>query len=99
MSRAFDGVAGGSRFDLYQEVMKYRLGEEVSEMTTPLLVTEPEDEQFWPGQSRARYDRLPGPKELIRFTSAEGANRHCEPMGLAVRDARVFDWLATYLAA
>ena len=47
------------------------------------------DEQFWPGQSRELYDRLPGPKELVRFTSAEGANRHCEPMGLAVRDARV----------
>jgi hypothetical protein len=23
----------------------------------------------------------------------------CEPMGLAVRDARVFDWLDRYLAA
>ncbi len=35
----------------------------------------------------------------VRFTAAEGANRHCEPMGLAVRDTRLFDWLDRYLAA
>ena len=93
------GVKGGSRWDLYQEVLKYRLGDEAKDITTPLLITEPEDEQFWPGQSQALYDRLPGPRELVRFTAAEGASRHCEPMGLAVRDARVFDWLGRYLQA
>jgi len=93
------GVAGDSPFDLYQEVLKYRLGDEVRNITTPILITEPEDEQFWPGQSQALYDLLPGPRELVKFTAAEGANRHCEPMGLAVRDARVFDWLDRYLTA
>jgi hypothetical protein len=57
------------------------------------------DEQFWPGQSQALYDRLPGPKQLVRFTAAEGANRHCEPMGLATRDIRIFGWLDRHLAA
>ena len=85
------GVGGDSRFDLYHEVLMYRLGDEVAGITTPLLITEPEDEQFWPGQSQALYDRLPGPRQLVRFTAAEGANRHCEPMGLATRDIRVFD--------
>jgi hypothetical protein len=93
------GVQGDSRWDLYREVLKYRLGDEAKDITTPLLITEPEDEQFWPGQSQALYDLLPGPKELVRFTAAEGVNRHCEPMGLAVRDARVFDWLGRYLQA
>ncbi|HET9292360.1 MAG TPA: prolyl oligopeptidase family serine peptidase, partial [Actinomycetes bacterium] len=73
------GVGGDSRFDLYQEVLKYRLGDEVAGVTTPLLITEPEDEQFWPGQSQALYDRLPGPKQLVRFTAAEGANRPASP--------------------
>ena len=91
------GVKGGSRWDLYREVLKYRLGDEAKDIATPLLITEPEDEQFWPGQSQALYDRLPGLRELVRFTAAEGASRHCEPMGLAVRDARVFDWLGRYL--
>jgi hypothetical protein len=93
------GVAGDSRYELYREVLKYRLGDEVKDITTPLLITEPEGEQFWPGQSEALYDLLPGPRELVRFTAAEGAGRHCEPMGLAVRDARVFDWLGRYLVA
>jgi hypothetical protein len=93
------GVAGGSPFDLYQEVMRYRLGDEVKQVTTPLLITEPEDEQFWPGQSQALHDLLPGPRELVRFTAAEGASRPCEPMGLAVRDTRVFDWLDPHLRA
>jgi hypothetical protein len=91
------GVHGGSRFDLYREVMKYRLGDEVMDVVTPILITEPEDEQFWPGQSQALYDLLPGTRQLVKFTAAEGANRHCEPMGLATRDARVFDWLDRYL--
>ncbi|HEX3211452.1 MAG TPA: prolyl oligopeptidase family serine peptidase [Actinomycetota bacterium] len=93
------GVPGDSRFDLYQEVMKYRLGDEVAGITTPMLITEPEDEQFWPGQSQALHDLLPGPRQLVRFTAAEGANRHCEPLGLAVRDTRIFDWLDRHLAA
>jgi hypothetical protein len=93
------GVGGDSRFDLYREVLKYRLGDKVKDITTPLLITGPEDEQFWPGQSQALYVRLPGPRELVRFTAAEGANRHCEPMGMATRDQRIFDWLDRYLAA
>jgi hypothetical protein len=75
------------------------LGDEVKQVTTPLLITEPEDEQFWPDQSQALHDLLPGPRELVRFTAAEGASHHCEPMGLAVRDTRVFGWLGRHLTA
>jgi hypothetical protein len=40
---------------------------------------------------------LSGEKQLVSFTAAEGANRHCEPMGLGIRDARIYDWLDGYL--
>lgn len=90
---------GESRWDLYQEVLKYKLGDEVKEITTPALITSPEDEQFWPGQSEELYRMLPGEKKLVKFTAAEGANRHCEPMGLGIRDARIYDWLDGYLRA
>ncbi len=93
------GLETDSPFDLYQEVLKYRLGDEVKNITTPLLITAPEDEQFWPGQSQELYDMVPGTKQLVEFTTAEGAGRHCEPMGLALRDARIFDWLDGYLGA
>ena len=79
------GVVGDSRFDLYQEVLRYRLGDEVANITTPLLITD---------RGRAV---LAGPVPgAVRPAAAEGANRHCEPMGLAVRDARIFGWLARY---
>ncbi len=92
------GLNSSSRFALYETVCAYRLGDELQQITTPLLITDPEDEQFWPGQSQQLYDRLPGPKELIQFTSTEGANRHCEPLACATRDARIFDWVEQHLA-
>ncbi len=91
------GIETGSRFDLFQTVTEYRLGDEVEQITTPLLITNPEDEQFWPGQAQELYDRLTGVKELVTFTTAEGANRHCQPMARSLFDARIYDWLAGYL--
>jgi hypothetical protein len=91
------GFNGGSRFDLYQAVASYRLGDEVKDITTPLLITDPDDEQFFPGQPQQLYDLVPGTKELIRFTAHEGANGHCEPMARSLRDTRIFDWLEGYL--
>jgi hypothetical protein len=35
---------------------------------------------------QALYDLLSRPRELVRFTAAGGASRHCEPMGMAIRD-------------
>jgi hypothetical protein len=87
------GVRSDSRYDVFKTVLQYRLGDEVAQIRTPLLITDPDGEQFWPGQSRELYERLPGPKELVRFAAGEGAGRHCEPLGSALRDARLFDWL------
>jgi hypothetical protein len=91
------GITNGSRYELFKAVAAYRLGEEVAQITTPMLVLDPEGEQFFPGQPQELYDRLSGEKKLIRFTSAEGGSRHCEPLAVGLRDARVFDWLETYL--
>jgi hypothetical protein len=91
------GINGGSRFDLFTAVATYRLGDEVNNITTPLLITDPEHEQFFPGQAEQLYDRVPGTRELIRFTAHEGAGGHCEPMAKSLRDTRIFDWLEGYL--
>jgi hypothetical protein len=50
------GLHDDSRFRLYE----YRLGDELSRVDTPLLITDPEGEQFWPGQAQQLFDRLPG---------------------------------------
>jgi dienelactone hydrolase len=93
------GITSGSRYDLFEAVSAYRLGDEVNNITTPMLICDPDDDQFLPGQSQELCERLPGEKKLVRFTVEEGAHRHCEPMGLAVRDARVFDWLEGHFGA
>jgi hypothetical protein len=34
----------------------------------------------------------------VRFSAAEGADRHCQPMGRALTEQRMFDWLDDRLA-
>jgi dienelactone hydrolase len=65
----------------------------VGQIRCPLLIADPQSEQFWPGQSQELYDLLPGPKTLVRFTAEEGADLHCEPKALGLRAQRFFDWL------
>ncbi len=80
-------------FEVYTRLRQYHLRDVVDRIECPMLITDPDNEQFWPGQSQELYDALRGPKELVRFTTDEGADWHCEPMALGLRDQRVFDWL------
>ncbi len=91
------GETRGLVFALYETVRAYRLGPEVEQITTPVLITDPEGEQFWPGQSQQLYDRLNGPKDIIRFHADNGAGHHCEPLACAQRDTHILDWLDQYL--
>lgn len=87
-----------SYFDVFNAVQAYRLGDLAGQITCPMLVTDPENEAFWPGQSQRLFDGLAGPKQLVRFTVEEGADLHCEPKAPGLRDLRVFDWLDETLA-
>jgi hypothetical protein len=53
---------------------------------------------FWPGQSQQLYDLCSGPKKLVQFTESDGADLHCEPKGMGIRELRIFDWLDETLA-
>lgn len=64
-----------------------------AQIECPTLVLEPDNEQFWPGQSQQLYDALTCRRELVRFTVAEGSDWHCEPAAQSLRDERVFDFL------
>jgi alpha-beta hydrolase superfamily lysophospholipase len=88
-----------SPYEAFRAVARYNLADVVDRIRVPLLITDPEDEQFWPGQSRRLYEALPGAdKRLVQFSAAEGANLHCEPMARSLVDQRVFDWLDETLA-
>jgi len=84
-------------FDLFTEVRKYQVRDVAGQITTPLLILDPDDEQFFPGQSRKLYDLLTDQKEIIEFTQAQGANFHCQPTGRQLTHTQMFDWLAAYM--
>jgi hypothetical protein len=84
-------------FDLYTEVQKYQVRDVVGRITTPLLILDPDDEQFFPGQPRQLYDLLPGEKKIIEFTQEQGANFHCQPTGRQLTHMQMLDWLADHL--
>lgn len=91
----------GDWFDLYAAVARYRIDElDAAAITTPLLATDPDDEQFWPGQSRRLVEMVRaggGQAELIRFRAAEGANFHVQPLGRLLTENRMFDWLEEHV--
>lgn len=68
-------------------------------ITTPLLITDPDNEQFFPGQPRQLYDLLPGQKEILQFTKQQGANYHCQPTGRQLTHTQMLDFLADHLPA
>ncbi len=89
-----------SPYEFFTAARAYALTDEViGQITCPVLVTDPDHEQFWPRQSRELYDKLPAGKALIRFTGEEGADSHCEPAGNGLRGERIFDWLDQYIPA
>jgi hypothetical protein len=98
---AFRGKPYGKTdpFDLFTEVRRYQVRDVVGQITTPLLILDPDNEQFFPGQPRQLYDLLPGEKEIIGFTQAQGANFHCQPTGRRLTHTQMLDWLADHLPA
>jgi hypothetical protein len=82
-----------SYYDTYRAVLAYNLKDVAAKISCPMLITEPANEAYWPGQSRQLYDLLSSPKKLAHFSESDGADLHCEPKGTGLRDLRIFNWL------
>lgn len=65
----------------------------------PTLVCEAENDMFFEGQPQELYDHLTAPRELMRFTTAEGAGAHCHTGAQRLAYDRIFDWLDETLAS
>jgi hypothetical protein len=63
-----------SPYDAFKMAEQYTLEGVAEKIRCPMLVTDPENEQFWPGQSQQLFDRLNGDKELARFA---GTHHRC----------------------
>ncbi|MEP9416154.1 MULTISPECIES: alpha/beta hydrolase family protein [unclassified Gordonia (in: high G+C Gram-positive bacteria)] len=75
-------------------VAQYTLTPDVAaQIRTPMLITAPEAEQFWPGQSEQLAAMSGADTTVVAFTAAEGASWHCQPMARALTEQRMFDWL------
>jgi hypothetical protein len=85
-------------FDLFTAVRTYNVRDVAGNIRTPLLITSPDDEQFWPGQSEELAGLLTAPHEVAPFTRADGANWHCQPLGRRLTALRMFGWLEAHLA-
>ncbi len=83
-------------YDCFKAVEQYVLTDDViSAITCPILITNPENETFFPGQQKQLFDKLfsnPG-RQIVNFTAESGANLHCEPKASGFRDLIVLDWL------
>lgn len=86
-------------YEAYRAVVQYHLRDVAGRITCPILITDPDNEQFWPGQSAELAAAIGDNATLVRFTADEGADGHCEPLSPGVRDQRVFDWLDATLGA
>lgn len=88
-----------SAFDCFKAVQNYHLRDLAREIHCPTFISAPENEQFWPGQSAELNELLNTTRVMVPFTVSEGADMHCEPKGLGLRDLRIFDWLDATLEA
>jgi pimeloyl-ACP methyl ester carboxylesterase len=66
---------------------------EARQITLPTAITAPALEAYFPGQQERLHRWLGKSSTLLKFTVAEGAEYHCEPMAPQLRNERVFDWL------
>ena len=74
-------------------VRAYNVADVARQITTPLLITSPEGEQFWPGQAEQLTSLTPSVSTIVHFTAAEGASEHCQPLARTLTAQRMFDWL------
>jgi hypothetical protein len=87
-------------YEFFSAARDYVLTDEmIAQITTPILITSPENEQFWPGQSQELFGKLSVRPAIVAFTAAEGADSHCEPMASGIRGERIFDWLDEQIPA
>jgi hypothetical protein len=84
----------------YGAVMSYRLtAADAAAITTPLWISSPEGEQFWPGQSEQLATWTAKVSTLVPFTATEGADLHCQPLARRLTAERAHDWLDAVVPA
>jgi hypothetical protein len=79
-------------YDTFEAALQYNTRDVIASIQTPILITDPDDETFWPGQSDELNALLTNDHVLVHFHREDGANFHCEPMGRAAAEFIMFDF-------
>ena len=79
--------------DFLKNIELYTMVGIAGQIQCPCLVMEAEADMFLSGQPQQIYDALKAPKQLVKFTSQDGAENHCQSGALAYKDEVVFNWL------
>jgi hypothetical protein len=85
--------------DTFTAVRGYTLKGVVDQITTPLLITDPDGEQFWPGQSKQLYDALPGGEAARALHRRRGGRPSLPALARSLTEQRILDWLDQMLDA
>lgn len=86
----------GGGYERMSNARRFHLSRaEADRITLPTAITAPELEASFTGQQETLHRWIDASSTLLKFTVAEGAEYHCEPMAPQLRNERVFDWLET----
>ncbi len=78
--------------DYLSAIEHYTLDGRIESIRCPTLITVAEGDRL-AGTAQALFEALDGPKQLLRFSAAEGAGGHCEMQNRSLLNQRVLDWL------
>jgi len=85
-------------FEALAELARFRLSDVADRIACPTLLTQAEEDPIAAAAEKL-YDALTVErKALVKFTTAEGAGRHCEANGRRLYHQRIYDWLDETLA-
>ena len=79
--------------DFINKTKLYTVDGIIDKIDRPCLVMEGEGDMFLGGQPQQVYDALKSPKRLVKFSSEDGAENHCQSGAVAYKDEVVFNWL------
>lgn len=82
--------------DYLRRIEGFTLQGRIERIECPVLLTQAENDGL-AAETSIVFDALRCPKQIIRFTAAEGAGDHCEMGNRSLLNRRVFDWLDTVM--
>jgi len=62
-----------------------------------MLITDSENDIMMKGQAKRLYDAIKSPKDLMIFSTSEGAGEHCQAGAYSLSNEQIFNWLDRYL--